>query len=211
MTTRSHWQTIYTERDPTAVGWYRPRLEASLDLIDVTFLPRDARIIDVGGGASTLVDDLLERRYRDITVLDIAPAALDLARTRLGARASRVTWLEGDILTLPLPRHHYDLWHDRAVFHFLTGSAEQQRYREAVEHALRPGGYLIVAAFATDGPTHCSGLPVQRYREAELQAIFGPAFTPLRAVHASHTTPGGTYQPFVYCCLQHAPPAGTAL
>jgi SAM-dependent methyltransferase len=210
MTTQSHWQTIYTERDPTAVGWYRPHLEASLDLIEATLLPKDARIVDVGGGASTLVDDLLERGYRDLTVLDIAPAALDLARKRLGARAKRVNWLEGDLLTLPLLRHHYDLWHDRAVFHFLTAPPDQQRYRQAVEHALRPGGHLIVAAFGSDGPAQCSGLPVQRYGQNELQVAFGPAFSLLRAVHASHTTPGGAHQPFVYCCLQYTPAPGAA-
>ena len=195
---KEHWEKVYTGKSPQSVSWFQPSAETSLRLIRQA-APPTAAIIDVGGGASTLADGLLDAGYRRLTVLDLAGSALAAAQARLGARAAEVKWIESSILDAPLPRHAYDVWHDRAVFHFLTDPAERAAYVRQVLHALRPGGHVIVASFAEDGPEKCSGLPVMRYRPDALHAEFGAPFTLLRHERETHLTPAGANQQFVYC------------
>jgi SAM-dependent methyltransferase len=171
----------------------------SLDLIRRVTPDIDASIIDVGGGASTLVDGLLDAGYRRVTVLDWAASALEAAQQRLGERASLVTWIESDVLTAPLPPHAYDVWHDRAVFHFLTDAHDRARYVAKLRDAIAPGGYVIVASFAPEGPTRCSGLEVVRYSPETMRAEFGKGFQLLDSVREEHHTPSGVTQAFVYC------------
>ena len=162
-------------------------------------MPLGASIIDVGGGASSLVDDLLAHGYTNLSVLDLSQEALSAVQKRLGAAADKVRWIDGDITRVALPLHAYDLWHDRAVFHFLTDPRQRQAYVESVLRAVKPGGHVIVATFAEDGPSQCSGLPVMRYRADELHAEFGAPFSLLRHEREQHSTPFGTTQNFIYC------------
>lgn len=201
---QSHWERIYTTKQPTEVSWYQEHSALSVKMIREAGAQLSASIIDVGGGASILVDDLLDAGYRDITVLDLSTAALAAAKTRLGARGANVTWLHADILKAELPRHAYDVWHDRAVFHFLTAQEDRHAYVRAVLHAVRPGGIVIVATFADDGPTQCSGLPVMRYDAAGLHAQFGEPFELLAHEREAHHTPSGSDQKFVYCLCRKA-------
>lgn len=199
MQSKNHWEKVYSSKAVDAVSWFQPHAALSLDLIQSTGAARNAGIIDVGGGASTLVDDLVADRYTDLTVLDLSGAALHAARQRLGADEHRVRWIEADILDVDLPARRYDIWHDRAVFHFLTDPAERAAYVRQVLSAVKPGGHVIVATFAEDGPEQCSGLPVMRYRADELHDEFGAAFTLLRHQKEAHHTPAGKVQQFVYC------------
>ncbi|MER2559883.1 MAG: class I SAM-dependent methyltransferase [Myxococcaceae bacterium] len=194
-----HWDEVYTRKASDEVSWYRPHLDQSLKLIDEAGLSPEAAIIDVGAGASTLVDDLLDRGYRRLSMLDLSERALDVAMTRLGQRSGAVQWLVGDVTTLPLPEATFDLWHDRAVFHFLTDPLLRARYVEVVRRALKPGGRVIVATFSHEGPTTCSGLEVARYEEGEVHAVFGDDFAPLRCLPELHHTPSGKPQAFLYC------------
>jgi SAM-dependent methyltransferase len=196
---RAHWETVYTQKAPDAVSWFQPHAQHSLDLIARTGLALDAGIIDVGGGASTLVDDLLERGHANISVLDLSASALRAAQMRLGADAGRVNWIEADITTVALPAQSCDLWHDRAVFHFLTDSAQRAAYVRAVLNAVRPGGHVIIATFAEDGPLQCSGLPVMRYSADALHSEFGAPFELLEHRRETHHTPAGAVQQFTYC------------
>ena len=198
MQDKNHWEQVYRSKSPQAVSWFQPEAAVSLRLIRAATDNR-AAVIDVGGGASTLVDGLLDAGYRDLTVLDLSGAALAAARERLGARATGVHWLEADALLAQLPARAYDVWHDRAVFHFLTAPDERAAYVRQVLHAVKPGGHVIVASFAEDGPLQCSGLPVMRYAPDELHAQFGAPFTLLHHEREEHRTPGGTVQQFVYC------------
>jgi SAM-dependent methyltransferase len=181
------------------VSWYRSHLERSLAFIDEVAPDRDAAIVDVGGGESTLVDDLLARGYRDVTVLDIAASAIERARKRLGEAAARVRWLEADITTAELPAHRFDVWHDRAVFHFLTDPAQRAAYVRQVLRAVRPGGHVVVATFGPEGPEKCSGLPVQRYDAPALHGEFGAAFRMIDSAVELHLTPAGATQQFTWC------------
>lgn len=199
MRDKAHWERVYTEKNADSVSWYQEHAASSLDLIHRTGAKPSAAIIDVGGGASTLVDDLLQGGFSDITVLDLSVAALQVAQSRLGARANAIKWLEADITRVELPMHRFDLWHDRAVFHFLTDSADRERYLQAVERAVKPGGFVIVGTFAEDGPDLCSGLPVQRYTAQDLHGIFGAQYELLGQAKEDHRTPFGTVQKFIYC------------
>ena len=199
MDERKHWNQVYERRAPDQVSWYRPHLEQSLSLIEQARLPADAAIIDVGGGASTLVDDLLDRGHTSITVLDISMRAMVTARERLGARAASVSWLTGDVTRLKLPKQEFHFWHDRAVFHFLRQEQARARYVAAVRHALKPGGHVVVATFGPAGPERCSGLEVERYSADEIHGQFGRAFRKLSSFTEIHQTPGGVEQEFVYC------------
>ena len=199
METKDHWEEVYTANPVTEVSWFQEHSDLSLRLIEGTGVAQTGRIIDVGGGASTLVDDLLEHRFQDITVLDISAAALGTAQERLGPRASEVTWLEADITTARLPHHSYDVWHDRAVFHFLTRAEDRRRYIQAVKDSVRPGGHVIVATFAPDGPLRCSGLDTVRYSPDALHSEFGGAFELIESLPETHHTPFGTDQKFIYC------------
>lgn len=196
---KTHWEAVYAQRTPDSVSWFQPHAEHSLELIARAGLTRDAAIIDVGGGASTLADDLLARGYHDLTVLDLSAAALAAAQVRLGDDARRVSWVEADITAVDLPRQRYDLWHDRAVFHFLTDVAQRHAYVERVLQSVKPGGHVIVATFAEDGPDRCSGLPVMRYGADALHTEFGAPFELLEHSRETHHTPGGAMQQFVYC------------
>jgi 2-polyprenyl-3-methyl-5-hydroxy-6-metoxy-1,4-benzoquinol methylase len=196
---KDHWENVYTTKAANEVSWFQEHAALSLKLIQEAGLPLTASIIDVGGGASTLVDDLLASGYENVTVLDLSGAALATAKARLGARAADVQWLDANILDAELGLNTYDLWHDRAVFHFLTSEQERCAYVRAVLRAVKPGGLVIVATFAEDGPSKCSGLPVMRYDAKELHAEFGETFVLLGHEKESHHTPGGNEQKFVYC------------
>lgn len=202
MTTPEHWEKVYQTNPPDKVGWYKPRLETSLRWIRALSLDKDSPIIDVGGGASTLVDDLLADGYRSITVLDLSRTALALAKKRLGERAASVTWLEADITSVDLPACYCDLWHDRAVFHFLTHPRQRKRYVDNLLKALRPSGHLIIATFSPEAPPSCSGLPVERYSADKLQRTLGSELRLKKSVKESHITPGGVEQMYLYCHFQ---------
>ena len=196
---KQHWDDVYGKKTPDQVSWYRPHLERSLLSIEEAKIPKDAAIIDVGGGASTLVDDLLERRYSNLTVLDLSSKAIISTRKRLGPRAASVTWIEADITSVDLQEHYYDFWHDRAVFHFLIDIPARRRYVAAARHAVRPGGHVVVATFGPSGPEQCSGLDVMRYRPEEIHAEFGHTFKKVSSTSEVHKTPWGKEQEFVYC------------
>lgn len=199
MQPKEHWEQVYESKPTDTVSWFQEHAAQSLRLIRDTGVPLTASVIDVGGGASTLVDDLLESGYQSLTVLDLSGAALAAARKRLGPKARSVQWIEANITSAELPVHAYDVWHDRAVFHFLTTPQERHAYVENVLRAVKPGGHVIVATFAEDGPTQCSGLPVMRYSADALHAEFGAPFTLLRHEKEAHQTPAGGVQKFVYC------------
>jgi SAM-dependent methyltransferase len=196
---RKHWDTVYATKAPNGVSWFRPHLDRSLSFLEAANLDRAAGIIDVGGGASTFVDDVLDRGYSNVTVLDLSEAALDVTRARLGARASRVRWICADVTDVLLPEHAFDFWHDRAVFHFLRDADARSRYVRAVRRSLKPGGHIVVATFGPRGPEKCSGLDVLRYSPEALHAEFGPDFARLASANEMHTTPWGSEQEFVYC------------
>ena len=203
MDAKTHWETIYTSKAPSEVSWFQARPLKSMDLIRATGIEKDAPIIDVGGGASTLADSLLDAGYRDITILDISSAALEKAKTRLGARSATMQWIEGDVTTVLLSHYHFDLWHDRAVFHFLTSPEDRKRYLNSLRTALKPGGHVVMATFAIDGPPRCSGLDVIRYSPDTLTKELGHDFSLLSSDQESHQTPFGTAQNFIYCHFQH--------
>lgn len=199
MNQRDHWERIYSTKPVERLGWFEPHLQTSLSWIKQSGLPADAPIIDVGGGASTLVEDLLQAGFRAITVLDLSAQALSRAKARLGANAERVTWLVGDITTVDLHARSFELWHDRAVFHFLTAPEQQRKYRDNLLKALKPGGHLIIATFALEAPPTCSGLPVQRYSVEQLEHTLGAEFALTRHQKELHLTPGGVEQMYLYC------------
>jgi 2-polyprenyl-3-methyl-5-hydroxy-6-metoxy-1,4-benzoquinol methylase len=196
---KAHWDKIYTTKAPEALSWYRAHLDTSLTLIERAASARSASIIDVGGGESTLVDDLLRRGYRDLTVLDLSQTAIDVSRKRLGSDAKRVHWLVADIAEVHLQPGAYDLWHDRAVFHFLTTATQRVAYVRQVAHAVKRGGHVIVSTFGSHGPTKCSGLKVMRYDAGSLHGEFGARFHLVKSSKEVHHTPFGTTQQFLYC------------
>lgn len=199
MDTQTHWDKIYTEKAPDQVSWYRPHLETSLALIEQAAPGVSASVIDIGAGESTLVDDLIARGYSDLTVLDISQAAIAASRKRLGDAAERVRWLVADITQAELEPSAYDVWHDRAVFHFLTVEADRRAYVRQVVRTVRRGGHVIVSAFGPEGPTRCSGLDVVRYDAESLHAEFGANFRLISSSPHLHETPFGTTQQFLYC------------
>jgi len=199
MSSQDHWERIYATKAPDQVSWYAPHLLASLELIECTAVDRAAAILDVGGGQSTLVDDLLGRGYGDVTVLDISPTAIEANRKRLGPDAERVHWIAGDITRVELQAGRYDVWHDRAVFHFLTDPAARAAYVGQVARAVKRGGHVIVSTFGPDGPVKCSGLDTVRYDADSLHGEFGPRFRLVESSKHMHQTPFGTEQQFLYC------------
>ncbi len=199
MDAENHWEKIYTEKAAEQVSWYRPHLETSITLIERAAADSEASIIDVGGGESTLVDDLIARGYRHTTVLDISRTAIDANRKRLGEKAARVHWLVADIAGVELEASAYDVWHDRAVFHFLTGPRERLAYVRQAARAVKRGGHVIVSTFGPEGPTKCSGLEVIRYDAESLHSEFGARFALLDSLRELHRTPFGTIQQFLYC------------
>ncbi len=199
MEAKTHWENVYETKHSTEVSWFQEHPKLSLQFIERTGIDKTGSIIDVGGGASTLVDDLLDRGYQNITVLDISRAALQVAQERLGLRARAVNWLEADITQVQLAHNFYEIWHDRAVFHFLTRADDRKRYIEAVLRSVKTGGHVIVATFALDGPSRCSNLEVVRYDQDSLHDEFGDRFDLVHSTSKSHQTPFGTEQKFIYC------------
>ena len=202
MNTQTHWESVYSSKAPDAVSWYRPHLELSLDIIERCAGGRSSSIIDVGAGESTLVDDLLSRGYDELTVLDVSKTAIDATRARLGFAAEQVHWMVGDITQISLPSQSFEVWHDRAVFHFLVDPRLRQAYVRSVLNAVKPGGHVIVSTFGPEGPTKCSGLDVMRYDAEALHHEFGRRFRIEESSQELHNTPWGTAQQFVYCCCR---------
>jgi rhodanese-related sulfurtransferase len=196
---RHHWDGRYTRIGASKVSWYEPVPTMSLELLDALGADRRTSLIDVGGGSSSLVDALVERDWRDLTVLDVSPVAVGIAEGRLGP--SPVSWVVADLLRWWPPRH-YDIWHDRAVFHFLTAEYDRELYRCRLAAAVPPGGHAIIATFAPDGPEQCSALPAQRYDAASLAAAAAPGFELLQERRQVHRTPAGGEQPFTWVLLR---------
>jgi 2-polyprenyl-3-methyl-5-hydroxy-6-metoxy-1,4-benzoquinol methylase len=199
MDTKTHWEKIYATKAPEAVSWYRSHLETSLALIERAANASSATIIDVGGGESTLVDDLLARGYANITILDVSRTAIAATKKRLGSAAKRVRWLVADITKVKLEPSAYHLWHDRAVFHFLTAPEQRIAYVRQVAGAVKPGGHVIVSTFGPEGPAKCSGLDVVRYDADSLHGEFGARFRLVESSKELHHTPFGATQQFLYC------------
>jgi 2-polyprenyl-3-methyl-5-hydroxy-6-metoxy-1,4-benzoquinol methylase len=199
MDAKTHWEKVFTTKEPEAVSWYRPHLETSLALVERAVHSHSASIIDIGGGESTLVDDLLARGYENITVLDVSQTALEVTKKRLGLLAEQVNWIVADITEVQLEPFAYDVWHDRAVFHFLTSNEQRAGYVRNVAKAVNPGGHVIVSTFGPEGPTKCSGLEVMRYDTESLHNEFGTRFRLVDSLKELHRTPFGTTQQFLYC------------
>lgn len=201
MSDRTHWESLYRETAPDRVSWYQDTPEPSLELIRRT-VSADAEVIDVGGGASKLVDALLAAGFRRLTVLDLSAAALAAVRSRLGGAAAEVSWVVGDVLEAKVLPGAFDLWHDRAVFHFLTAAADRTRYVEQLRQSLKPDGHVVMATFAPDAPPRCSGLEVARYAPEALHAEMGPGFRLLMSMRYEHRTPAAQIQPFTYAVFR---------
>lgn len=195
---KTHWENVYTNKTPTDVSWFQQEPAVSLELIASTGISCASKIIDVGAGASVLVDKLLDQGFGDLTVLDVSSKALDYAQKRLGNRAGTVKWIEADITEFE-STEKYDLWHDRAVFHFLTDEDSRKKYVRNMSKAVNPGGHVIIAAFSIDGPLKCSGLDVERYSPAKMKDELGPSFELIKSTDESHLTPAGKEQKFTYC------------
>lgn len=192
---QAHWDRVYTTKGETEVSWFQERPALSLDLFQAAGATPRSAVVDIGGGASRLVDALVALGYEDVTVLDIAGAALDAARVRLGQKAASVRWLVADV-TRWQPDRQYDLWHDRATFHFLVDEADRRAYVDTLRRALASGGHAVIGTFAPDGPERCSGLPIVRYDPASLAATLGPDFALVESRREAHQTPAGAIQSF---------------
>jgi 2-polyprenyl-3-methyl-5-hydroxy-6-metoxy-1,4-benzoquinol methylase len=201
MNRRQHWERVYREKKATQVSWYAPHLELSISMIRAVADPA-AEIIDIGGGASTLVDDLLAAGYTRVSVLDVSEAALGVAKERLGESAARVNWIAGDVTSVNLPRESYVVWHDRAVFHFLTEPADRRAYLDRAAESLKPGGHMILATFSLEGPTRCSGLDVVRYNAESLSRELGRRFALRQQSPNVHRTPAGVDQHLICCSFE---------
>ena len=198
MDRKTHWEQVYSTRLTTEVGWYQAHPATSLNLIAATRIRTDEPLIDVGGGASRLVDNLLARGFSRLAVLDISAAALEAAKSRLGEGAGRVDWVVADVTQFK-PQEKYALWHDRAVFHFLTNAEDRQAYMAVARQSIEPEGNLIIATFALNGPEKCSGLEIVRYSPESLAREVGDDFELAETCDEIHTTPSGGQQSFVYC------------
>lgn len=196
-----HWDRIYGEKSDTDTSWYEPEPHTSLALFDRLGVDPARSVIDLGGGTSSLVDVLLDRGHRDLAVLDLSEHALRRSQQRLGSAASSVDWIVADVTTWQ-PARSYDVWHDRAVLHFLTTPEQQSAYRRALQGAVAPGGFVVVGTFATDGPTQCSGLPVARHDPQSLLTTLGSDLTLITQERYEHRTPWGSIQPFTWIAAQ---------
>ena len=205
MSREEHWEKVYRSRPADQLGWFRPRLETSTDWIRDLEIGAEAALIDIGGGASTLVDGLLAQGWKRVTVLDISQAAIDIAAERLGSASGDVTWIHADITDVTLPRDEFDVWHDRAAFHFLVEAADRVAYLETMSRALKPGGCAILGVFAPEAPERCSGLPVKRYDVDGLADTLGKDFRLERHRKELHVTPGGTEQMYLYAQFRYQP------
>ncbi|MGI5132478.1 class I SAM-dependent methyltransferase [Pseudonocardia sp. CA-107938] len=198
----AHWDRVHRRRDPTETSWYEPDPASSLQVLGELGVDPGEAVIDVGAGASGIAAALLDRGFCDVTALDISAAALQAARGQLGARAEQVRWIEADLLAWTPPRQ-FQVWHDRAVFHFLTEQRQRHRYRTLLADAVAPGAALVMATFAADGPVQCSGLPVQRWDATALAAELGPGWDVRVSRRVEHHTPAGVVQPFLYVGARH--------
>jgi ubiquinone/menaquinone biosynthesis C-methylase UbiE len=198
---KSHWDTVYATKGETEVSWFQEYPAPSLELIDLARPTPESAIVDIGGGASRLVDSLVARGFNRVTVLDISEAALEAARARLGERASQVQWIVADVTTW-CPAQTFDIWHDRATFHFLTGPADRIAYVTRMKRVIKPGGHVIMGTFALDGPEKCSGLPVNRYDAAGLAKELGGGFVLLDSRRHDHSTPWNSAQRFQFCIFR---------
>jgi ubiquinone/menaquinone biosynthesis C-methylase UbiE len=201
---KAHWNQVHQTNAPDDVSWYQRRPDLSLRLVEASVVGKDEAVIDVGGGAAVLVDCLLDAGFRRLAVLDISAAALAHARQRLSGRACEVEWFEADVTEFR-PTRRDGLWHDRAVFHFLTDPADRSKYVQTLIRTLVPGGHTLIAAFAIDGPPKCSGLDVARYDAGSIRAELGAAFQLLEQVEETHVTPWNTQQKFTYFHFVHQP------
>ena len=198
---QQHWDKVYSEKKPTEVSWYEPMPQVSLDAIKSCGISKDAAIIDIGGGDSFLAEFLVSLGYSDITVLDISSKAIDRAKQRMCEKAEEVNWIVADASSFE-PGRQYDLWHDRAAFHFLTGEEDKKKYLDRVYKAVKPGGYVVMGTFSDQGPEKCSGLQVQRYSVSEMCKLFEKDFNMLSGKNVDHQTPSGGTQNFTFCCFQ---------
>ena len=194
---RAHWENVYRSKGEREVSWFQERPDISVELIRATGVDHRSAIVDIGGGASRLIDALLDEGFTAITVLDLSESALARSKARLGARGAKVQWIAADV-TAWQPAKTFDVWHDRAAFHFLTEAADRDAYAQRVLQAVRPGGNVIIGTFALDGPERCSGLPVVRHDAASLAAVLGPSFAPVESRNEAHNTPFGTVQRFQF-------------
>lgn len=202
---QDHWESVYRAKRPDAVSWYAPHLSTSLELLRRAGLNKHSRIIDVGAGASTLVDDLLDLGVKSIVAVDLSAAALAIARERLAERGNQVRWIVEDVTQLTLPPQSIDIWHDRAALHFLVDPNAARRYVSAATKSIAPGGYAIIGGFAADGPEKCSGLPVARRDPEAIADLFGPEFEFIEGRREIHTTPWGAPQRFAFALLRKKP------
>jgi len=199
---KEHWERIYKSKNPHEVSWYAEHLYESTGIISQLRVEKNAAIIDIGGGSSVLADELLEIGYNDITVLDVSETALMISKERLGLRSGEVSWISENVLTSNLNNRNYDLWHDRAVFHFLTNENDRLSYRMQLDKHLNSNGYFILNVFADDGPEKCSGLTVRRHSEADISNFSGPGYKELFFRRSSHFTPSGAEQKFITAVFQ---------
>lgn len=204
---RAHWDSAYQSKGEAGVSWFEDTPAVSLDLIRKYVTLASSSLIDIGGGVSRLVDALLDEGMTTITVLDLSPVALDAAKARLGARADKVAWVAADVTEWE-PDRSYDIWHDRAAFHFLTDPDDRAAYVERMKAAVVPGGHAIIATFTPDGPKRCSGLPVMRYEPATLAEEIGPSFRLVEHLKHQHTTPWNSTQAFQFSVLERVPQGG---
>jgi 2-polyprenyl-3-methyl-5-hydroxy-6-metoxy-1,4-benzoquinol methylase len=193
-----HWENVYKTKSPEEMSWYEPHLATSLEWILEAAPSHSSSIIDVGGGASTLADDLHARGFRSLTVLDISPTAIARSQERLGTAAGDINWIIGDVTHCSLPDAAFDIWHDRAVFHFLTEQEEKASYVKQLANSMKPSGQVIIATFSINGPRSCSGLTVSRYDTPSLQKEFGADFKIVKSETITHQTPSGAVQEFLY-------------
>lgn len=203
---KSHWETLYADKSEQEYSWFQAFPQTSIRFIEQFQLQPDARIIDIGGGDSRLVDALLDRGFSNISVLDISAGAIEKARQRLGDRAEKVRWIECDINAFDPGEAQFDLWHDRAAFHFLTTEPQVARYADMAGRAVRPGGYLVLGTFSPDGPKKCSGLDIRQYSRAAMNAVFAPWFRRIRCEDTAHVTPFQTTQHFLFCGFRRRRP-----
>lgn len=201
MDRKEHWEQIYQTKEGTQVSWYQSVPQTSLELIKGMELKKDAEIIDVGGGDSLLVDFLIDQGFSNVTVLDISEKALARARRRLGNNAGKVTWIVADATEFR-PQRKFDLWHDRATFHFLTRNEQKGNYLQVLRSCIDPGGNVILATFSEKGPTRCSGIEITQYSTKELERILAPDFKTLECRNVPHQTPSGSVQDFSFCSFR---------
>ena len=200
MDNKQHWDTVYGSKAPNAVSWYAPHLETSLKLIHQASPDKSSAIIDIGGGEATLVDDLLSEGYQDISVLDISQKAIDVARSRIDKQADRVHWYCADIIQATLQQNYFDVWHDRATFHFLTTTEQISKYIKTVRKSVT--GFLTIGTFSKNGPEKCSGLEIKQYKEEQLTMELKDGFDKIKCITEDHLTPFKTTQNFLFCSFK---------